>query len=219
MSRSAVRYLWAASLFIASSGAYASSEQAGRANSPEGAAVSSQESEREYVDRVRKDPPLTVAMRFLLSRQRTFMLDMIRRRPNTKMIIGQDTVTAANVEEYSRRFDRERQIMIDVIGQRGFLNIAGVYDLQKDSKNECRLEPAALVGPFTIRQDAFNIELDFLKASLKGIILESSMAAEPSERGLGDIFFVGQVSNGQIEIGFAGGGSDCKIGILVKQDK
>ena len=190
---------------------------AGCANSPQGAAVSSRESEREYADRVRKDPPLTVAMRFLQLRQWTFTLDIIRRSPNTKMIIGQDTVTAANVEEYAKRFDRERQIMIDVIRQRGFLNIAGVYDLQKDSNDECGLGPDSLVGPFTIRQDAFNIELNF--QDLKGIILESSMAAEPSEREVGDIFLVGQVSKGQIEIGFAGDGSDCKIGILVKRDK
>jgi hypothetical protein len=219
MSRSAVRYFRAATLFIASSIAHATSGQTGGANLPARPPAQTQESEKDYADRVRKTAALNVAKAVLKSRQLTFVLDLVRHNPNGHFIIGSDTVTVANVEEYARRFDRERQILIDVIRQRGFLNIAGVYELQRDSKNECDLS-AEVVGPFTIRQDDFNVELKEPSLPLlAGIIVESSMAAEPSEPGTGDIFFVGQVSDRQIEIGFAGEGMACKIGMLVKRGK
>jgi hypothetical protein len=218
MSRSAVTYLCAAGLFIASSGSCAFPGETARANPPEGPAASSQEAERDFAERAEKAQARAVAILLLEAGQRTVLLDTVRRHPNTTIRIGRDTVTGANVEEYARRSERERQVLSDVIRQRGFMNVAGVYDLRRDLKNECKM-PSQVVGPVTITQDDFIVELEDPANLLtaKGIIVESSMAAESSQGMVGDVFLVGEVANGQVEIGIAGGGIQCRIGILSKQ--
>jgi len=113
--------------------------------------------------------------------------------------------------------DRERQILADLIRQRGFTNVAGVYELEKDSRNACHIAPE-LRGPITIAQDTFSVELNDPAnlLALKGVIVESAMAAARSEEAITATFFVGDIANRQIELGMAGAGISCKIGRLLR---
>jgi hypothetical protein len=170
-----------------------------------------------YADRMRKMPPLGVAIVFLKHQQMPILLDQVRRHPNVTITSGPDLITAANVEQFAKETDGERQVLADVIRQRGFMKVDGVYDLRRDPRNQCYVPPE-LRGPITISQADFTVELKdpITLFSMKGVIVESSIAAVPSVEAITPTFFVGEVVNRQVELGWSGE-IRCKIGILSRQ--
>jgi hypothetical protein len=218
MSHSMVKHLLAAGLIAAGSGAHAFPGQANRGGATREPTVWGQDAARAYADRMRKMPPRGVAITFLKHQQMPFLLDQVRRRPNTTITAGPDLITSANVEQYAKRLDGERQVLSDVIRRRGFMKVDGVYDLRKDPGSECNV-PRELRGPIMISQTDFTVELKDPSnlLSMKGVIVESSIAAAPSDEAITATFFVGEVVNRQVELGRSGAGISCKIGILSPQ--
>jgi len=98
------------------------------------------------------------------------------------------------------------------------MKVDGVYDLRKDPRNQCFVPPE-LRGPITISQTDFTVEFKdpITLFSMKGVIVESSIAAAPSNEDITATFFVGEVANRQVELGRSGAGISGKIGILSRQ--
>lgn len=219
MRHAMIIYVCGAVLLTGGSG-YAVSEKAARANAPEVPGVWSQQSDKEYAERVRNTQALGVALAFIMSEQEKRLLYLVRKGV---LRFGAEQVTQANVDDYARWLDRKRQILSDAMNQRGFISVAGVYDVQIDTNNECSLPPDPL-GPITVVQDKFMVEFEDAAGVLngKGAIVESSLAINPLPDGLSPLFLLAEVAGDRAEIGYLD--TDplakvrrCKIGFLTKR--
>lgn len=162
--------------------------------------------------------PISLAQLFVVQDELFAPFDTLQQESSTHA--GSEKVTQADAGGAANRFTRRKQLLIDEMSRRGSRNIAGTYDVQRDTKNECGLPPDAL-GPVTVIQDGNILELkgdDPLVGH--GVIVDTVVVIKPGDRGrTTPRRLLGTVMNDNIEIALSDGSSSCKIGILAKRNR
>lgn len=188
-----------------------------------------QQPEADYHTKVRRAAPSGVALEFLVLEERSRLFELVR-KGRTTVRLGSETVTRENVEDLAGRLDRQRAVVAEEMIRRGFVNVAGDYDLRKSgatAKIECRqLSDELRVVAVTQNKE----EVEFKDPSGKviggGVVVDSSLAIKLGGRGgMSPYFLLASLTGEQLaltfmdssRVGFGEPVSTCELGLLVRR--
>jgi hypothetical protein len=157
--------------------------------SPPFTAEAAEQSGEQYAEQVRKADSTGVAITFLEHERSGLLLDLARNHKNLKLRFGGKSVTQENLPQSANENERKLQVLSEEMKRRGFVIVAGEYNLQTsvakegDKFSTCP-PPQEALGPVTIVQDGAMIEFRDAAGKLSGfgVIVESSIAVVPGAR-------------------------------------
>jgi hypothetical protein len=186
--------------------------------------------EKDASPQLRQAEPSAVAVEFLRVDETTRWLELVRERRNVTLQLGSEKITHDNVNDAAPRIENQRKRIVAEMTRRGFVNVAGEYDLTRaavDTAKECH-ELAVLLRIVRITQEKAAVE--FVDSSGRviatGVVVESSLGARlGGRRYTGNYFLVGTVNNEALDLSFLDMSglvlgkpvSRCSVGVLSKR--
>jgi hypothetical protein len=130
-----------------------------------------------------------IAIELLEHERQRLYIALIREHKNVRLIVNGNTVTQDNVAAFSDQNERELQALSDESKRRGFVMVAGEYNLQpavvqENEKIPPCATPQAVAGSVTVVQEGSTIEFRDVagKISGYGVVVQSTVGVVPGPR-------------------------------------